>query len=859
MPAPKRSIRFLLNPFRPLRRLTEFARQAHFDRALLAGEIAIVVWLSFACAAFAAITTPWWPDALWLSLAATATSWRLGLHRDPAGRPWLPQLGRSLLVAPILGAVIFAGAAWQALPVSPAAAFWFGSAVASLFLGLRLCVWAARATWPGAALEMLRWLVMAAAGTALLLPFYGRHGFGSGDVYWYVAMLADVVAQIHHGVFPVWVGQSEYAFNGAMSPLRLAPLFQYAGAACDLLTLHTLEPTALANLVICVFGLMTAASAYLAVRLALPRHPALAGVLAGLWLVCPGVLAPLYAGFQYMEWIAMPFPPLLLYGCWRLWTRDDRAARLAIVAALAGMMLAHTPTALWGGLLAAGMYLAHLVARRNWSAESGRIAAMAAGFALLGGFPVGSVLAIDNRASLTAAGSQPWAGFGDLFPGNFRPIDLNDMGLKAYQLGYTLMAAGIISLVLLAWLRPRGAIAFALAVLVILPLTVPVPGLTNFLWSHAPSVVMTITNCPPQRLFEFWAIIIVFAVVLAVGAVPPGPRSRWPSLLLLGLCVGGIWSAMQAEKMVSALKATFVDPEAVAVSLRPENLQLARFAYATFSNAPGYASHGHVDPGLENRLLDGPSLKLLAANADAAAPKVRPESDPATLPRLAQTGVWTATSENHKPIYSLTPPLRLESGQHYALRLEFLHPEKTGVLQVISHDMFREYMLPDSGLGLSSSSLAFGALPTSSPVAALEQGSPGPVKPDAFFVAQAFSGENFDFARFWLFTYDVADLPIRVSSWIPYRAQTETAIPAFLETPRIWQRAWRATVNGKPAVTRESPQHLVMVPLEPGTSEVVLTFHPPLWLATWFWLCLGGWAVLLAGAAQRLARRARLT
>ena len=385
MPDLRRSIRILLKlaPFTRLSAASAGGEQP--DWSLLTGEIAIVLWLWYAATAFTATTLAWWPGAIWVSLAAPACSWRLGLHRPPAVRPALALAGRSLLLAPLLAGLIFVAAGLCGPQLGLGFAFWLGSAITLLFLAFRLCFWAARATWPGQPLEILRWLAMAGAAFVLLLPYYGRRGFGSGDVYWYVVMLADMVTQVRHGVFPVWVGQSEYAFNGAVSPLRLAPLFQYAGAGLDLLTSHALEPAALANAVLCAFGVATAASAYLALRSAVPRRPGLACVLALLWLASPGVLAPLYAGFQFMEWIALPFLPILLYGCWRLWTRDDGIARLAIVAAVGGMMLGHTPTGLWGGLLAGGMVLAHLLVRRNWAAEGPRLAAMAAGFALLGG------------------------------------------------------------------------------------------------------------------------------------------------------------------------------------------------------------------------------------------------------------------------------------------------------------------------------------------------------------------------------------------------------------------------------------------------------------------------------------------
>ena len=857
MPDVRRSICILLK-LAPFNRLFAGpASESGLDGSLLAGEVALGLWLVFAVQAFTGKVFIGWPDVLGLSVAITACSWRLGLHRPAFLRSWPSLLGRSLVLAPLSAFAVLFATAWRGPAVGLGFALWLGAGLAFLFLAFRLGLWVARAAWPGQPLEIFRWLAVGGAGFVLLLPFYGRHGFGSGDVYWYVTMLADVVAQVRHGVFPVWVGQTEYAFNGAVSPLRLAPLFQYAGAGVDLLTCHALEPAALANAVLCAAGLAAAASAYLAVHLALPRRPGLACVLALLWLASPGVLAPLYAGFQFMEWIALPFLPILLYGCWRLWARDDVIARLAIVAALGGMMLGHTPTALWGGILAAGMYGIHLAVRRNWAREGPRLAAMAAGFALLGGFPIGSVLAIGNEAGAMAGGQPPWIGFGTLFPGNFLPLDPQDlMSIKSYQLGYSLLAGGLVALALLAWLRPRGATSFVLATLVLVPLTMPVPGLTNWIWSHAPRLVMAITLSPTQRLFEFWAIIIVFALALAAGH-PRLDRHPWAmALLLLALAAGGAWSATEAAKFLRGIQATVITADAMNVSLLPENLRLARYAYAPFSGVPNTASQAHVDPVLENRLLDRPTLQPLASNAEAAAPRLRADSEIQAVPRLVQTGLWTASSDNHSRYYRLAPPLRLEPARHYALRVDFLRPEKEGFLQIINDDIFREYALPDSGLGLSSVPMAFGSLPTSSHVAALEQNSPGPAEPPLRFVAPEFLGQQFAFARFWLFSYAPEDLPIHVLSWVPYRAELGSAGPAYLETPRIWQRGWRAEVNGQPVAAQESPHHLVMIPVEPGESRVVLSFRPALWLSALFWASLAGWAGLAGWCFTRVTRKA---
>jgi hypothetical protein len=824
-----------------------------FDWSIALGDSAIVLWLGQACPAFTGAPGLDWPEGAGFALVVAFVAWRLGLHRRPPLQPASAFLVRSVLLAPVVTVLLFAGRALAGPQVSPAAALWFASTVAVLCFAFRLGFWAARAAVPDQPLEIIRWLIIAGAGVALLLPYYGRDDTGSGDAYWYVVMLADVAVQFRHGVFPVWVGQSEYAFNGAVSPLRLAPLFQYAGGTLDLLTAHLLEPLALKNALLCLLGLAIAASSYLSLRAILPRRPGIACLLALLWLTSPCTLVPLAGNSMYMQFAALLFLPPLALGCWRLWQDDDVTSRVLIVMSLAGLMLSHTPTALWGGLLAGGMVLGQLLTGRDW-VRHGRLAAGMAGLFLVGGaFPIGSALTIDHPVILRVDPAQVLREIAQAFPANLGPIrSRGDL-----QVGGTLAVLTVLAGLFLAAFRPRGGVATVVALAVLVLLAFPVPGITTAIWSHLPGLMLSINNTSATgRLFEFLALFGVFAFAQAAADDRISRRPWLAGLMLAALLGGAAWSATQVARIFPGASAS--PTEQSNAYLRPENAVLTRFSYASFAEVPAYASHAHMEPLLENRLLDRATRTVITANADAAAPRLRPDSAPETLPRLAQSGVWIAANSDRSRVYRLTPPIRLESGRSYAMRIDFFHPEIAGELQLRNADLFRDYLLPDSGegMGLRPSPLAFGALPSSSGVAALRQSSGEPAVPQLLLVLPKYAGDRFEFARFRLYTYAPGDLPIRVVSWVPYRAEMETAIPAFLETPRIWQKGWRAAVNGRPVATEVSPQNLVMIPVEAGANSVLLTFHPPIWLAAWFWLCLAGWTVLLAWITTRVAGRA---
>jgi len=101
-----------------------------------------------------------------------------------------------------------------------------------------------------------------------------------------------------------------------------------------------------------------------------------------------------------------------------------------------------------------------------------------------------------------------------------------------------------------------------------------------------------------------------------------------------------------------------------------------------------------------------------------------------------------------------------------------------------------------------------------------------------------------------LLSYDRGTLPVRVESWIPYRAIVRSPEAAWLETPRVYQNGYRALVNGQPAEVRKSPESLTAVAVPRGESRVELEYIAPTGLRSFFWLSFAaGVVALLAGAA----------
>lgn len=820
--------------------------------ALVLGDAAIAAWLWYALRRFNADTASLWPAIAAPAAAAALVSGALGLiFRARSGA--LPGLLRAAAMAAALGAI-----GWLAparLGLGHGQALWLACAAAALS-------WLQRAVFRGALepadagpMEVARWIAVGLGGTLAMRPFYHSGNLGSGDAHWYAIMLGDFVAQLRAGTFPVWVGQSVYAFSGAVEPIRYAPGFLYLGGALDFLTGHTLQISALRNADLAVAAVLGAYSAYACLRPILKGAPWIACALALLWISCPGVLAPPMLGDMYMTFTTVPFAPLVLHGCWRVWRRDDRWGRLWIAAGLAGLWLCHPPIAAWFTLLSAGLYLPTLF-RGAWGRQWRQALLMAGFFIVLGSVPFLSVMTLDNQLKVQGSAQAVVSSVHATFPGNFLPIDPILPGLETHQLGYALLGAFALSLVLLAVARPPGALAFALACFAVAPFTLPVPWISDAFWMHAPNWFLVIQNSwPMQRLFLVWSLLMAFSVAIVLGSPRVSGRRPARAALCAGLLCGVLWSGHEVQKIHRGVIARRGSPERAVVLEGESNLVLTRYAYSTFSRIPQYFSHSYMEPVLENRLLDLDTLDVAAANADAAAPQPGARGGGPQAAVLVQSGQWVGHSIGSSVHYELLPALHLEAGRPYALRVEFEEPGTSGTLQITSKAMFREYALPDSGAGEGARPRpqAFGSLASSSHVVPLFAPGSGPVAPLSMFVAPRFEGQTAPFARFWLYAYDPAKLPVAVTSWIPYRARVTAQRASYVESPRVWLNGWRAWVNGVQVAAQRSPENLVMVAVPAGASWVELRYEPPLALAAAFWMGAAGWSSLAALGLLQLA------
>lgn len=680
--------------------------------------------------------------------------------------------------------------------------------------------------------ENLRWGALLVAGVILLHPFLIPSSHGTGDSLWYATMLADMMAQIRTGEFPVFIGQSIYQFNGAIYPLRVAPAFHHAGALVDLLTGFTLGPVAALNTLIFGTGLLALAIAYQSLSALLPSARWVACGLSVLYLSCPGTLGLAFNTDLFMSWMTVPWLPLVLYGTITSFDDPGYRPRLCIAVGLGLLWWGHTPIALWSTLLAGGIQVFRLIRNlRNLATEQRPLFAAAALFLSLVAYPVGSVLLYPPEPEVNAAGFQGASAetiahfLETVRPAVWLPLSAKGRDLADFQLGYTLWLALGFGL-LAAWRRRSAAVLAPLLVAAGLALLLNAPsGLSQVLWSGVPAVVRNITsNWVMNRLYFVQSGFIVFGVAAVVAARCPA-GTRLARAFAVVFVAGVSWSMFEAGKFAYGSRSLLRPPESGASAVLPENIQITRFAYLVFPRLPSYFTHGVAEPALEQRLFRASDGTLLSDNFAVAS-------------RGTLLGAFDFTPESNTGgnVLILSRPIRLLPGQHYLLAFNYT-AEPRGLLQIKGATVLREYTLPEYG---EAASFGYGGKHSQMLALANNTATPQDVELRYFFDAipgQPRPPSSFVQVR-WI-EYDPATLPVRIEGWIPYRARVRAPESAWLETTRMYQTAYEARIDGRPAAVRKSPEGLVSVAVPAGESLVELRYVAPYGLLTLYWLSLG--------------------
>jgi len=775
--------------------------------------------------------------ATWVTVVGPAASWALLRLLAGDRLPDRGKTGRFLGAAVIW--LVFIGAAWEGWADGDLGSMHAVMAI-YILVGLGGLRWWRGRLPSGALGESSRIMAVVLAAFGLLHPFITPSLCGTGDGQWYATLLADMVRQVRAGVFPVFVGQSEYQFNGAINPLRLAPGFHYLGALLDCLTLRTLDPVALLNLLLVAAGTATGITSYLCLAALLPARRWLACLVALIFLACPGVLGLPYKNDLYLTWIAAPLVPLVLYGCLRSFQTLDAGAIACLAGGMGLLWWAHSPVAIWMTFLAAFSQLIRLAVRRPRWTELWREGSAVALFLAVAAYPLVSVLVVrpeaGERVATFSAGLSAARGaeyVEQVFPAVLLPLRDRSPSIEDLQLGYSLWLLWLGALVIAGRRRCAPLLFLVVSSLGLILLLTPVPRLNLALWRAVPDVIVGVSgDYPMNRLYLLLGCFAAFGGWLACNGIldraPAGRFVIYPLLALLGL-----WSGFEGWKLAADASAEWPPPPSGRRALMIENAGLTRYSYLSFPGVPPYYTHGVTDPRLESRLLARDSRRLLAGDIESI------EAGTAGGVEVLREGTFRADPKD-RPIFQYQPHLVLEPGRRYALILDSAQPEATGVLIPHGETMFRLYAFPEYG-----SARSFGMAPGHSRLLPLwtDQDRPEEISLE-FRTTGDWTRRDFStLGPFRFLAYDPARLPVEVTAFIPYRARVTAAEEAWLETPRMYQDAYQAVVNGRRVEVAKSPAGLVMVPVPAGVSHVKVQYYPP------FLLLASFWASLLAGLA----------
>ncbi len=690
-----------------------------------------------------------------------------------------------------------------------------------------------------------RTLLLAVAGLLVASPFLTFRGVGTGESYNYSLAVADGVTQMRAGVFPVLVGQSTFAFNGRVHPLRNAPYLIYLAGAIDLLTGHRLGFPGLQNLSLAFSLVASFFAAYLALRWGARCPPWPAAFLAVLYGSSTAILAAAYSFDLYMTVHAAPFVPLALGAVARQATAPAIRNDFALAAAVAAAWWAHPPVALWLTTAIGPLRLLLWAGQPSWRGLAGLAGAFAFGLALAG-FTFVSTYEITHYATFFNAGARETSGYVALVLGEVRrafvrsvsPVSRSAGSLGDFQLGYAgwLLLGSVVAVIRQPgpWRGRRLAAAgFAAVAILLAGLCVPVPYFTRWAWTSLPGVFYDLTNdWPMQRLY----LIMVAAVLLASGLVL-GPRTgtAWAQrpFAFIGLLVlAAGWSAWEAYPFVARGFRDRWSADVTARNYLPSNLDLTTTSYAFIGSPPTFC-YGAMEPWTEFRLLGHDGREGVDSNYDAAL---------ATGTVAAEGEFRQAAGGPGNTRYD--PGLTLEPGQHYLLRFAWRNPPFPGILSLSGPSLQRLYMLPHAG---ESQSFGMGPGQRAAIAVSTSRTSAEPVQLRVLNL----TGNTRDvppprLADFKLLVVDPGRLPVRIKSWVPLRAEvTAPADGCYVETPRRFIPGYAAIVDGRRMRAVASPTGEVMVPVPAGVSAIELSYPGTPLLRAAFWTSLTAW---LAGA-----------
>ena len=671
-------------------------------------------------------------------------------------------------------------------------------------------------------------LVVLTVALLAAAPFMTKGPLGTSEAYNYSLALADTVTQMRNGTLPVLAGQSEFAFNGRVHPLRTAPYLNYMAGLMDLLTFRQLGFWALQNSIIALSLIAGALACFWSLIKVTPTPPPTAAALASLYVFSPAVLAAAYGMDLYMTVTTVPFLPIALAMCVRAFSCRQPTDLVKLVTALAACWLAHPPVAFWLSVSVLFLQVIALFINRPRGREWLLILAMILLFIILAGFSFASALTIApyEAVSKTHDLTQLFNEVNRAFPGSLRPISLNANQIGDFQLGYVVWALAGLAVIFGLTSKNTPALSLLGVAGLLFALTAPIPQVNHWLWTHAPSVALNLTNqWPMQRLYLPITLLILMAFAL-VWRTPELHSTASRDAIRAILLIAIIWTGWQGTRFISRGFST--QQVAIQRGHISGNINLTGISYALLG-IPGSFVNGVMDPAFEFRLLAPYDGREVYSNWRVPLPAMSDN----------QSGFLEAQTSNNQEILDLSPPLSLQPDSRYRLTLNFLVPPAEATLQLIGPTLFRQYPLPISGYPRG-----FGMQPGNNPQLTLWTSQSKTEEVRLRVVGQGLNSgpwANRRFAGYKLERIQSTALPIQLESLLPLRAKVNANIAGYLETPRVYIPGYEAEVDGRSVRVQPSPEGMAMVPVPAGQSRIELRYPGPQITRIAFWISCAGW------------------
>lgn len=651
--------------------------------------------------------------------------------------------------------------------------------------------------------EELRACLLVATALVLVRPFDTRLMAGTGDAKLYGEAMADFLAQVHAGIFPPLVSQSEVAPFGAIFPFRMATYHFYLGVALDALTAGHLTVYAVQHLTLMISMVAGALAMYAVLRRLTPPLPWLAAALTALYVGAPVWLGALYSFNMFFTVMALPWLPIAFYTIARPPTAGMGRAILN-GAALAMVWFAHPPIGLWASIVVVvAQAFTLLFAWPGWRG----LAQIAVSWLVFAFLCAGLWVSISEVSAGT--GPDAWPVILRIihltFPGLILAPQNPALALINFQPGYAILAILAGAAILAARHRDGAATRLVAVAALLLVLILPVPWVTAWLWQSMPPVVAAITNIwPLQRIVPVLVAIAPLAAILACRGLD-FRRRRAVWALAGALSVALVWSALQVPKYFFCGRVDVRSQERDTVESRSENspllLNWLAYYYTATGTPPDLVASEINDPVLLNRVLTPDGDQVLASNFDVA------RAADAQAKSVAVRAVSVDAA------YALSLPLTLAPGKRYLLSLQPGSRVPAGTLRLFN-----------SELNIETRRLVGGGPQITLPIWTSSRSPQTPqvvYYPDSPYVMEQ-AIPNFLTAR--EASYDRATMPVRIERFAPYRARVTSPAVGSLETHRLFVKGYRARVNGLPAPVSSSPSGLAMVPVPAGVSTVDLDY-----------------------------------